>query len=56
MQTYLKAVYAALSLGLGSLAVAYADNVVTNQEWVTITLATLGGAAVVWGVPNKPSS
>jgi len=51
-QTILKAIYGAISAGLGSLAVAFADNHVTTQEWITVAIATLGAAGVVWGVPN----
>lgn len=51
---YLKAIFGALSAGLGSLAVAYADNVITNQEIITIAIVTVGALGVVWGVPNSP--
>lgn len=51
---YLKAIFGALSAGLGSLAVAYADNVVSNQEIVTISIVTVTALSVIWGVPNSP--
>jgi hypothetical protein len=54
-QVYLKAIYAAVISGLGSFAVAVADNVVTTQEWVTVAIATVTAAGVVWGVPNAKS-
>jgi hypothetical protein len=52
MQKYLKALYGAVAAGLGTLSVAYSDNVVTGQEWVTIAIAVVGAAGVIWGVPN----
>jgi Iap family predicted aminopeptidase len=50
---YLKAIAAALTTFTGAVAVAQADQVITNVEWVTIAAATLGALGVVWGVPNK---
>lgn len=38
-----------------SFAAAYSDQVVTTGEWVTIVVATIAAAAIVWGVPNKTS-
>lgn len=35
---------------LGGLGIAYADNVVTGQEWINIALATVLGAAAAFGV------
>lgn len=35
--------------GLGAVAVALTDNVVTVQEWVTIAVATLTAAGGVFG-------
>lgn len=55
VQVYLKAIYAAVVAGLGSFAVAVSDNVVTTQEWVTVAIATVTAAGVVWGVPNAKS-
>lgn len=52
MNSYLKALYGAVSAGLGAFAVAYADNAVTNQEWVTVAITVVGALAVIWGVPN----
>jgi hypothetical protein len=49
---YLKALTAAVIAGLGTLQVAYADNVITNQEWVTIAVTTLVALGGVWAVPN----
>lgn len=52
MQTILKALYGSVTAGLGSLAVAYADNVLTLQEGITISIVVVGAFGVVWGVPN----
>lgn len=52
---YLKAIFGAASAGLGSLAIAYMDNVITNQEIVTIAIVTVGALSVIWGVPNSPT-
>jgi len=56
MTKYLKAFYGAAATGLGAVAVAYSDNVITNQEWVTVAIATLGSLGVVWAVPNKAAA
>lgn len=53
---YLKAVAAAVVTGLGTLQVAYTDNVVTDQEWVGVVIATVVALGAVWAVPNKPPS
>jgi hypothetical protein len=53
---YLKAIYGSIATGLGALAVAYSDNVITNQEWVTIGIATFGALGVIWAVPNAHKS
>jgi hypothetical protein len=52
---YLKAVYGAAVAGLGSFAVAYADNVITGPEWVTVATVTLSAFGVIWAVPNAKS-
>lgn len=49
---YTKAVMAAVIAGLSALQVAQADNVVTQNEWVTVAVAFLTALGVVWGVPN----
>lgn len=51
VQRYLKALAGAVTTGLGSLSVAYSDNLVTNQEWVTIAIATVVALGAVWAVP-----
>ena len=57
MTKYLKALYGAAATGLGAVAVAYSDNVITNQEWVTVAIATVGALGVIWAVPNgSPTS
>lgn len=50
----LKAIYGALTAGLGAAATAYADGVITGQEGVFIAIAALGAFGVIWGVPNYP--
>ena len=54
MQAYLKAFAGALIAGLTALQVAYQNNHVTTQEWITIALAVVVTFAGVWAVPNKP--
>lgn len=49
---YMKAITAAVVTGLGTLQVAYSDNVVTTQEWVGIAIATVVALGGVWAVPN----
>jgi hypothetical protein len=49
---YAKAITAAIIVGLGSLDVAFADNVVSWQEGIKCGIATLGALAGVWAVPN----
>ena len=60
MQQYLKAIFAAFSAGLGSLATVLVGTTttfsqVTDGQWVTVAVATLGAGAIVWGVPNAPA-
>jgi hypothetical protein len=50
---YLKAVAAAVVTGLGSLQVAYLDNVVTREEWIGVAVATVVALGGVWAVPNQ---
>jgi protein-S-isoprenylcysteine O-methyltransferase Ste14 len=56
MMRYLKAITSAVVTGLGTLQVAYSDNVVTQQEWIGCVIATLVALGAVWAVPNKPTS
>lgn len=49
---YTKSVVAALLAGLGALQVALLDNVVTQNEWITVGAAALASLGLVWGVPN----
>ncbi len=53
---YAKAFVAAATAGLGSLATALADNVVTPVEWVTVAIALLGALGLTYAIPNKPAS
>jgi hypothetical protein len=50
---YAKAIVGFLVAGLGSVATAMADEVVTGQEWVTAILVAVGALGFVWGVPNR---
>ena len=54
---YLKAIYAAVSAGLGASATAYATGHghIGWQAAIFIATATLGSLGAVWGVPNKPT-
>lgn len=54
IQRYLKAITGAVVTGLGTLQIAYDDNVVTTQEWIGIAIATLVALGAVWAVPNAP--
>ena len=53
---YTKAIVGAIIAGLSALQVAQADNVITQQEWITVAVAFVTALGVVWGVPNKPDS
>jgi hypothetical protein len=35
---------------LGGVAIAYADNAITGQEWVNIAITTVLGAAAAFGI------
>lgn len=48
-KTVVSAVGGALVGGLTALSTALADEVVTNQEWTTIALATIVGSGLVAG-------
>ncbi len=49
---YAKAVVAALISGLGSIATALGDNVISGQEWVTSVIAFLVALGAVFGIAN----
>lgn len=51
-----KALVAALTAGLGSLATALADNAVSAEEWSTIALTAVVALGAVWGVPNRQAA
>ena len=51
-EKYLKAIYGAVVAGLGALATAYVDNVISGAEWIAIALVTLTAFGAVWGVKN----
>lgn len=53
MQSYAKAIVAALVAGLGSLYQALDNGNVAAQEWVAVALATLAALGAVYGVPNR---
>lgn len=49
-----KAVAGAITGGAAAFAVAIQDGQVTGPEWITISLAVLAGAGIVFGAPaNK---
>lgn len=50
-----KAIVAAVTAFAGTLAVAFADEVITGEEWATIASATVIAAAGVWTIPNARS-
>lgn len=52
---YLKAIYAAVSAGLGAATTAYATGHghIGWQALIFITAAVVGSFGAVWGVPNK---
>ncbi len=52
---YAKFVVAAIGTALVGIQVALSDDVVTNQEWLTIAIAVLASFGV-WAVPNAPIS
>lgn len=49
---YAKAIFGGVSMGLGAVAVALNDGVITTSEWVTVAIAVVGAFGVVFGVPN----
>lgn len=51
-QEYAKAIVGGILAGLGVLAVALSDDVVTASEWVNVAVATLTVFAGVFGIPN----
>jgi hypothetical protein len=54
-QRYLKAITGAIVTGLGTLQVAYTDEVLTKQEGIGVVIATLVALGAVWAVPNMPA-
>jgi len=61
VQQYLKAIFAAVSAGLGALsAILVGANTtfaqITSAQWVTVAIAVIGAGAIVWGVPNGPAA
>lgn len=56
LSPYLKAVTAAVVAGLAVLEVAYADDAISNQEWVKIAGAFFVALGAVWAVPNAAKS
>jgi hypothetical protein len=53
-QEYAKAIVGGILAGLGVLALALDNDVVTAQEWVNIAVATLTVFSSVFGLPNAP--
>lgn len=51
----MKAIIGAIITGLGTLSVAYSDDHISNQEWITVAIATLTALGGVWAVANKDS-
>lgn len=49
-----KALVAAVVAGVGALAVAMADSVLSTGDGVTIALAVLSALGITYAVPNKP--
>lgn len=58
MQRYLKALYGAAVAALSATSAAYAQGGghIGLQAGLTIAGAFLGALAVIWAVPNTPSS
>jgi hypothetical protein len=57
---YLKAVYAAVVAGLGSLAAVLVNgekiSAVSASQWVTVVIATVIAGGAVYGVTNAPAT
>lgn len=53
LSRYAKAIVAALIAGLGAMATAVQDDVISSQEWITIVIAALSALGVTWAVPNR---
>lgn len=47
-----KAVTGTVIAGLGSLAVAVTDGVVTPEEWIGTAVVTLTASYAIWRIPN----
>lgn len=61
VQVYLKAIFGGVSAGLGALSAILVGtstsfSQITDAQWVTVAIATLGAFAVIWGVPNAPGA
>tara|TARA_R110000823_G_scaffold178534_2_gene311010 strand:+ start:290 stop:466 length:177 start_codon:yes stop_codon:yes gene_type:complete len=53
---YSKAISGGLISGITSAITALVDNQINTTEWLTIILAVLVGAGVVYTVPNKSTT
>lgn len=47
-----KAVTGTVIAGLGSLAVAVTDGVITPEEWIGAAVVTLTASYAIWRIPN----
>jgi hypothetical protein len=56
LQRVLKAVAAGATAGVAAYGTAVQDGTVAGDEWVTIVIAVVGAALVVWAVPNKATA
>lgn len=53
---YWKAVVAALAAGVGTIATALTDDVITAPEAWAALIAALGALGFTWAVPNKTTT
>lgn len=54
MSSYLKAIVAALTAGVGSLIAASTDGHITVGEWLVAAAALLAALGAVYAIPNRP--
>ncbi len=61
MQAYLKAIAAAILVGLSTLATILVGSTttfqqITDAQWVTVLIAVLTTLGGVWAIPNAPKA
>jgi hypothetical protein len=52
---YTKAIASLVVTGLTAYITAASDDVVTTVDWISIAIAVLAAAGIIWAIPNTPS-